>query len=151
MTQTILIIDMAEPFISHIDSQNKQILISNQVKYLKTINKKVNIISMGYSKTDETIQQLKEVIQKSPNSQYLEKPNTNCFDKTQLLNILQKLQTTQLLCIGIFASECVKETVKTGIKYFQVLINPELIQDPSDWEENKSIKWYSKNAKIFNS
>jgi hypothetical protein len=63
---------------------------------------------MSYSKTDETIQQLKEIIQKNPNYQYFEKPNTNCFDKTQLLNILQKLQTIQLLCIRIFTSECVK-------------------------------------------
>jgi isochorismate hydrolase len=150
MVQTILIIDMAEPFISHIELQDKQILISEQIKYLKTLNKDVNIISGGYSKTDKTIPQLKEITTKFSNYQYLEKPKTNCFDKTRLLDILQKNNTNELICIGIFASECVKETVKTAIKHFQVLINSKLIEDPNDWEENKSIEWYSKNTKMFN-
>ena len=103
----------------HISQEKLSLLIKNQIKLIK-------------------------------NYFYIRKPKTDAFEKSLLLEKLKENFITDLIIMGVFASECIKKTTIFALKNkFRVFIDMNTIEDPEDWEENKSFEFFSKNCHII--
>ncbi len=143
----ILVIDMQDYFLSWIDPQSTDALISAQQNVLRHATQEdipIAVLEMeGYGPTVDSI--LEEVAN-VPTCTFIQKTNLSGFQNTDLDKHLQKWERRTLLLMGLYAGACIRETALGGRrKGYSVITTPQLIAEMNDTFAEQAFCWYTQN------
>ncbi len=141
-----LVIDMQEYFVNTVEYKRE--LLQSQ-SHLLAYCKKQDIPAVGIELKSfgPTIEPLRSQIDELPRHDWVTKPGSNAFDRTDLNEILREWRIDTLLLMGVYASLCVLATAGSALKYgFSIITADQLIADNYMGKTSKDVSWYEKNG-----
>ena len=147
----VLLIDMQKKFLNKIDKSEKKKQIRSQIEVLQYCSQKdIPAAVLEFNGYGCTIDELAYHINKLPRKRYLEKDRDDGFTNKKLSKQLKEWGSEHVCLMGINASACVVRTGMGAIdKGFIISTADQLIAEPSNWDGNKSIPWFTKNGKYY--
>jgi nicotinamidase-related amidase len=147
----VLLIDMQD---FYIDSEEKKGLIPNQISVLEVCRgKDIPVIVVEYDGCGETTSSLLEKIKEipSPNVYKITKSSDNAFNRSELHDLLIKLEAETLLLMGINACACVFLTASNAVQLgYKIITSEGLIAgfclSCRKGDESGRYEWYKKNG-----
>ncbi|MGM5484462.1 MAG: isochorismatase family protein [Nanobdellota archaeon] len=150
----VLVIDMQENFLRSLDRQKADSLIKNQIEFLSySENYDLPVYLIENQEGESTINELLHF-----GHENIRKPETDSFYNTGLSDKLKEINT--IIPMGLYATECVKDTAETAMGKYDVLTAVSLISDRKpnfgEWYKEKGILckdnfelMYKLNEKVF--
>ncbi len=123
----VLVIDMQFPYFLQLDDEVLFSLLKNQVNVVSHYNRRnVPILGVETEKQGQTDLSLRKYFRESP----VQKWSRDGFFWTDLEQRLREKQSTDLIMMGLFRSECVYETAQSASRLgFNVYTAASLIAD----------------------
>jgi hypothetical protein len=139
-----MIIDMQENFLDNFDLETKERMINEQIKVidkLKEIDSPIiNLEYFGNGKIEPRIKNAFRGYFPYPFNSIL-KYNNDCFSVFYLNPLLKILKTKKIVCMGVTASACLKQTIESAIKKgYEVISSKTIIGEPIHYKTEEELK-----------
>ncbi len=143
----VLLIDMQDSFI---DSEEKKMIISNQIEMLEFCKKNdIPLMVIEYIDEGKTVDQLLKKIAELPpeNVHNITKSHDNAFSNTGLNELLISIQAKTLFVMGVNACACVWETALCAFNEgYNIITSKDVIAGCGKCSLHDEEIWFKKNA-----
>lgn len=162
----ILLIDMQDQYLGeeNVNIPEVKRMIKRQteiIKYAQSNNIPIYSLEGGVMWTDDedckvyesfgqTTESLQNVLDKG-NYDLVIKGSPSGFGGTELDSFLKERGISDLVLMGVYASDCILATGKDAIQRgYKIITSPEIIEDNKHRKmQNESMDWYKENGLVF--
>ncbi|MES2471120.1 MAG: isochorismatase family cysteine hydrolase [Patescibacteria group bacterium] len=152
-TMAVLIIDMQDFFLKHIDQTIREEMIANQGKVIeRCVESQIPIILVQYKDRGDITDALQAKLKDVPNVTLVIKEHNSGFRDTTLGDVLIEKKIKKLGLMGINATGCVQDTAMGALsRGLTIMTGKGVIASSSKNDRYLDVSrvWFSKNGDFF--
>jgi isochorismate hydrolase len=145
---TVVVVDMQDSFLISHDFSKRKTLIDNQKKILKYCSYfDIPVAALSFKGHGGINQELSNLIDKIPRSDYFEKGDDNGFSSKRFCNALDEWSSDILLTTGINTPRCIWETIAyANRKGYRVATAEDILSAATYLDDSSALGYLSKNT-----
>jgi len=148
---TGIVIDMQPYFLDYFEFDVKEMIIEEQLKVINELKKvKSPVFILEYFGNGKTDYRIREAVKPFDLFNRITRFHNDGFSISYLNPILKLLKTKEIVCMGINASACVQETIKSAIKKgYKVTTSMAIIGDHISYKTEELEEEHEKMRKLL--
>lgn len=148
----VLLIDMQKGFLMDVNQSKREQQIRAQIEVLQYCSQKdIPVAVLEFEDWGDTIDELVPYISKVPRRCNLKKSYWDGFTNDELPKQLNKWNVKNLGIMGVFSSQCIKDTAEGAFKRgYRIATSNALIADSNPNYHKDTIHWFKENGQYYN-